>query len=54
MVGGLQETSEQYQELKIELQSKNDRIKILNKELANVEELQSVIDLLRSDLAEAR
>ena len=54
LVGGLQEQADQFHEQKIELQSKNDKIKALNKELANVEELQSVIDMLREDLAEAR
>lgn len=45
---------EQYSELKIEMQAKNDRIKQMEKEVAVVDELHSVVKLLREDLAAER
>ena len=38
---------EQFQEQKVELQQKTEKIKTLEKEVAVVEELQSVIKILR-------
>ena len=45
---------EQLAEQKIELQAKNDKIKQMEKEVAVVDELQSVVKMLREDLAAER
>ena len=51
---GLQTQMEQFQEQKVTIQSQNDKIKNMQKEVAVVDELQSVVKLLREDLAVER
>ena len=53
-IKSLQEGMEQFAEQKIELQAKNDKIKQMEKEVAVVDELQSVVKMLREDLAAER
>lgn len=43
-----------YEELKIEVQAKDDEIKSMKKEVAVVEELKSVVKVLREDLTNTR
>lgn len=54
IIQSLQEGMEQFAEQKIELQAKNDKIKQMEKEVAVVDELQSVVKMLREDLAAER
>lgn len=54
IIQSLQEGMEQFAEQKIEMQAKNDKIKQMEKEVAVVDELQSVVKMLREDLAAER
>ena len=44
----------QFEETKIEVQNKNDEIKRMQKEVAVVDELKSVVSMLREDLGKER
>lgn len=50
----MQDEMEHYAELKIELQNKNEQIKQLQKDIAVVDELQSLVKMLKEDLASER
>jgi len=54
MLSNLQEGMDQFQEQKIELQQKNDQLDQMQKQVAVVDELQSIVQLLRDDLATER
>lgn len=54
VISGLKEGMEQFQEQKIELANKNEQIKGMEKEVAQAQELQSVVKMLREDLSNER